>query len=157
MPPRKKIPTENKKSVWKPGQSGNPKGRPTMIPLEIQEEANRNKVALKKLILMYFNLSVEQVEERQRTAGIPYLERILGQCFERTAIDGNVQAFRMLLEIVFGKLPEEAKEFEVSQEEKDMILIYRSKLKLEEIKNGQTIEDESGNNKPSSENISGQT
>jgi hypothetical protein len=116
------------KGGFKKGQSGNPKGRPPVLLPEVQREIDRNRNALKQLVLQYFALSEEQITQRQQTPGIPFLEKLLGQCFERTANDGNVDAFRKLLEIVFGKLPEEKEPFEVSEEEKIMVMTYRQRL-----------------------------
>lgn len=115
-------------SKWKKGQSGNPKGRPPILLPEIQREVDRNRGALKSLILQYLNLTEGQISERQLNPEIPFVEKMLGQCLERTANDGDVLKFRALLEIVFGKLPEEKEPFELSQEEKLMVMTYRKRL-----------------------------
>lgn len=111
---------------WKKGVSGNPTGRPGLAP-ELRSSIESNKAALKALILHYFNMSEAQITFRQQTPDIPFLEKIIGQCFEKTANDGNVDALRKLLEIVFGKIPEEPKEFDLSEEERELILTFRER------------------------------
>ena len=112
---------------FKKGQTGNPNGRPPVINPEIQKTADENKALFKQLVLQYFNLSEDQIAQRQRTPGIPFIEKLLGQCFEKTANDGNVDAFRKLLELTFGRIPDEPKEFELSPDEKKLVLTYRER------------------------------
>lgn len=110
------------------GHSGNLNGRPMILAPELQDELAKNKNAVKKLILTYFNLTESAIAERQRNPEIPFVEKILGQCFEKTSNDGDVVKFRMLLEIVFGKIPEEPKEFELTAEEKKLVVTFRQRL-----------------------------
>lgn len=104
-------------------------GRPPTILPELQREIDANKNAVKKLILMYLNLSESQITERQRTAmEMPMIERWLGNIIEKGANNGDIIPFKMLLEIPLGKLPEEPKEFECSPEEKILVLEYRRRV-----------------------------
>jgi hypothetical protein len=114
---------------WKKGAaSPNPKGRPPILMPELQRELDTQKGAVKQLVLRYFALTEAQIAKRQMDKEIPFIEKILGQCFERTALDGDVDKFRKLLEIVFGKIPEEKVEFEISAEEKMLVLSFRRRL-----------------------------
>lgn len=127
------------KHLWKKGQSGNPKGRqPIMLP-ELRQEIDANKNAVKKLILMYLNMSVAQISERQRTPNIPVVETIIAQVIEKSLNDGDMVKFKMLLEIPLGKLPEEAADFETTPEERAIIVEYRRRI--EKTDEPRTIED----------------
>src|SRR5580692_9668499 len=92
---------------WKSGQSGNPAGRPAILPPELRKAISSNRAAFKNLILNYLNLSLEQIEARQRDRTISSVEAMLGQIIERIFADGDMIKFKTLLELVFGKLPEE--------------------------------------------------
>jgi len=127
---------------FKKGQSGNPLGRKTIVPPELRSELDSNKILLKTLVLRYFNMTEFQIGERQRNPEIPFIERILGQCFEKTANDGNVDAFRKLLEITFGKIPEAPDEFAITQEEKELIAEYRERKELALQSSGRSVESE---------------
>lgn len=113
------------------GVSGNPKGRPPVLLPEVQREIDRNKNAVKTLILSYLNLTVSQIEERQRSREIPSVEAWLQSVIERGINDGDMLKFKMLLEIVFGKLPEEKVAFDLTSEEKSIILTYRKRVEEE--------------------------
>lgn len=132
-------------SQWQKGQSGNLAGRPPILQPELRKAINSNRSAFKNLILNYLNLSREQIEIRQRDASIPSVEAMLGQIIERIILDGDMIKFKALLELVFGKLPEEEEPFELDNDEKLMVLTYRRKL--EDAKRNSTIDvgDSSGN------------
>lgn len=113
---------------WKKGVGGNPKGRPPILDPELRKEIDTNRNGLKRLILLYFNLTDGQFQIRQRDSSIPMIEKTLGQIIERMTIDGDMVKFKMLLEIVLGRLPEEQEPFHLETEEKAMVLNYRKKL-----------------------------
>lgn len=69
------------------------------------------------------------------------IEMCIGQCLLKIDNDGDVQKLRMLLEIPFGKLPEESQDFETTEEERSIILAYRKRL--EENSESRTIENSS--------------
>lgn len=105
------------------------RGRPPVILPELQREIDSNKNAVKKLILMYLNLSESQIAERQRTSvEMPIIEKWLANIIEKGVINGDLIPFKMLLEIPLGKLPEEAKEFEITAEEKALVVEFRRRV-----------------------------
>lgn len=113
---------------WKKGVSGNPTGRPPSIYSGFYREIEKSKSAVKKLIIMYFEMTEDQIRQRQQTPDISMLEKMLGECIARTTNDGNVDGFRKLLEIPFGKLPEETPQFETTPEEQEIVMEYRRRL-----------------------------
>lgn len=119
---------KNHAGLWKKGKSGNPKGRKPILLPALQQEIDQNRGSFKQLVLLYFGLTEDQITERQRDRSIPFLERMLGQCFERTAVNGDVDAFKKLLEFIFGRMPEEPKDFTVTEDEKVLVLAYRRRM-----------------------------
>lgn len=119
-------------SNWVKGQSGNPSGRTPYLQPELRKAINSNRSAFKNLVLNYLNLSRLQIEARQRDLSIPSVEAMLGQIIERVIVDGDMIKFKTLLELVFGKLPEEEEPFELENEEKMMVLAYRKRLEDEQ-------------------------
>lgn len=118
---------------WVKGQSGNPKGRPPILLPELQRDIDENRGKVKELILRYLGMTEEQIGERQRKPDIPFIEKILGQCLEKTANDGDVIKFRALLEIVFGKIPEDRDPFQITPDEQMLVVAYRKRLEDERL------------------------
>ncbi|MBK8455598.1 MAG: hypothetical protein IPL34_20170 [Thiofilum sp.] len=113
----------------KKGEPGrNPKGRPPVIHPEIQRAIDKNRNAVKELILTCLGMPEDMAAARARKTDLTIVERMLWQCIERTTLDGDVDKFRKLLEIPFGRLPEDKSEFEVSEEERAMIVTLRKRL-----------------------------
>lgn len=111
---------------WKKGQSGNPSGRRPLIEPELREEITRNKNGMRKLILLYLNMTEKQCADRQCQADIPLVEKLLGSCIEKINLEGDIQKLKLLLELAVGKLPEDPQPFELSTEEQAMIMKYRA-------------------------------
>jgi hypothetical protein len=103
--------------MFRPGQSGNPKGRPPgklLLP-EVQKAIDANRNAVKVLIL----------EKLQPNVG-EWIDSIIA---EGTGA-GDIVRFKLLLELAMGKMVDDPPEFPVSEEEKLLVLEYR-KLKEE--------------------------
>lgn len=122
------------RNKWPKGISGNPKGRTPILLPALQKEIDANKNAIKQLILTYFSLTKEQFEERQRQPNMPMAEAILGHIMEKAYLNGDFIPFKALLEIPLGKLPEDKADFDVSPEEKELIIEYRKRLNERESK-----------------------
>lgn len=106
---------------WKKGVSPNPKGRPPIILPEVQRAIDANKNAFKVLIL-------QKIE--------PKINVWLDQIIERGVNDGDVVKLKMLLEMVFGKIPEDNKHDDLTPQEKKIIEIYRERLALQHAAEG---------------------
>lgn len=114
-----------KEYQWKKGQSGNPNGGPPAIDSALRQEINRNKNAVRKLILLYLNMTERQCAERQGSQEIPMVEKLLGACIEKINLEGDILKLKMLLELAIGKLPEDPQPFELTTDEQAMVLKYR--------------------------------
>jgi len=100
---------------FKKGQRANPNGRPPIILPEVQRAVEANKNALKVVIL-------SEIEPHVRT----WIQNII----EKGVLEGDVQRFKILLELALGKLPEEQPEFPVSEEEKDIVRAWRGRKRI---------------------------
>jgi hypothetical protein len=110
-------------------QKGNKhgKGRPPILLPEVQSLIDENRNAVKVSILSLLSLSKEEFENKSRNA-TSMMEQTLCLCIERIATDGDVIKLRALLEVALGKLPEDRHEFEMSSEEKALVIEYRKRL-----------------------------
>ena len=113
---------------WKKGQSGNPKGRPPVLRPELQSALDRNRNAVKELTLSLLSMTPQEMMARAENSGISVTEALLIKCIERATNDGDIFRGRAILEIVFGRLPEEKPEFEVTPEERLLVEEYRRRL-----------------------------
>lgn len=102
--------TAGLKPPWPKGKSGNPGGRPKVLPV-VQEAIDYNRSALKALIMD--NLNPEKMQEWIQSA------------IKSGIKDGDVLKFKMLLELALGKVVEEPPEFPLSEEEKLLVLEFR--------------------------------
>jgi len=132
----------NKKGTFQKGnKAGVGHGRPPILLPELQKEINANKNAVKQLILVYLNLNEAQLAVRQSAPNMPMVEKWLGNIIEKGVLHGDAITFKALLEIPLGKLPEEKSDFDVSPEERELIIEYRrrlaSQVKLESLPGGE--------------------
>jgi hypothetical protein len=98
-------------------QKGNKlgKGRPKLILPEVQRAVDANRNALKVVIL----------SEMENKAA-EWIRRII----EQGIGEGDVIRFKALMEIALGKLVDDPPEFQVSEEEKLLVLEYRRRKQL---------------------------
>lgn len=108
-----------------PGVSGNPGGRPKLPP-EIRAERKRNMGELIKLIAAHFGKTRKEARAARKRPEVTRLEEAVMTFVER-AVKGDVNAFRYLMELMVGKIPESDYD-EYSEDE--LILLEKIKAKL---------------------------
>ena len=86
------------------GVSGNPAGY-SSLPREIKEERRRNQAGLIRLVTTYSNLSHEQAMQRLQGPDCTQIEEMVQGLVNR-AKEGDVNAFKFLMETMVGKIPE---------------------------------------------------
>ncbi len=91
---------------FKPGQSGNPAGRAGVLPPEVRSERKKNQAALIRLVseLMLMTDDVRKDREADFTK-TTQVERAVFALINK-AQEGDVTAFRYLMELMTGKIPE---------------------------------------------------
>lgn len=120
------------KGKWEKGKSGNPKGRPANFPPELRHEIDQNKEALKRLILKYLSLTENETLSRMSHPDSQNIEIMISQVMFKIKEDGDMAKLKMLLEVVFGKLPEDKDPFEMTAEEKLLVMTYRKRREDEQ-------------------------
>lgn len=90
---------------FKPGQSGNPAGRVGVLPPEIRRERKQNQAALIRLVSDLLSLPDEEAKERSENPKAPQIEKAV-QALIAKAREGDVHAFKYLMELMTGKIPE---------------------------------------------------
>jgi hypothetical protein len=88
----------NNLKPWPKGVSGNPQGNPRLPP-EIRAERKKNQGALIMLVSKLF-------AAKKRITGKTQLERAVQGMIDK-AIRGDTNAFKYLVELVCGKIPEQ--------------------------------------------------
>lgn len=123
---------------WKPGQSGNPNGRPA-LPEHLRKIPSISRPELCKVISKYWRMNCTELKEilKQKTvsAGEMAIISIIAKCIEY----GDPQRLSFLLEQALGKIPvvvendaDRAARQEI-EELSDIELIQLVKEKLPEI------------------------
>jgi hypothetical protein len=98
---------------FKKGQSGNPKGRPPVILPEVRALTDEKRNAWKVLIVQKLDPKLSD-----------WLDQIIAQGME----DGDAVKLKMLMEMVVGKIPEDAPKDELSPVERKIIEVFRDKV-----------------------------
>lgn len=89
---------------FKAGVSGNPGGRPK-LPLELRVARRENTATLIRLIHQYMGMSKEEARQRLSKPGTLQTEEMIqGQITK--AIEGDTNAFRFIIEVMCGKIPD---------------------------------------------------
>lgn len=113
---------------FKLGYSGNPLGRPALPP-EIRLERRKNQANLIKLIAQYFSMTHEEAQKRLDSPKTLQLEEAI-QGMIGKAKEGDTNAFKYLIELLVGKIPEAEEGFT----DEDARIVTRVKEVLEEQK-----------------------
>lgn len=132
---------------WPKGVSGNPAGCVPRLPPEIRAERKKNQAALILLVSKLFALNPVQSKKNERRRSVTQLELSV-QGLITKAKKGDTNAFRYLIELVCGKIPEVDQETvgdQMTPEEK-LDLMKRAVSALEE----QVKSSGSGSNQPTS-------
>lgn len=88
---------------WKPGQSGHP-GRIGILPPDIREERKKNQVGLIRMVSEMMMFNEKEAKVKFKAAETTQLEKAC-QALIGKARDGDVNAFRYLMELMVGNIP----------------------------------------------------
>lgn len=101
---------------FKPGKSGNPKGRTPIILPEVQRAVEANRNALKVIIM-------QKLDEKTINEWIDWI-------IKTGTHEGDVQKFKILTEMAMGKMIEDSPEFPLTEDEKLLVLEFRRRKAL---------------------------
>lgn len=122
---------------WKKGVSGNPNGRPAIITPEVRKLVDRDRNNFKLLVSELLNMDQDEFEDiGRRKMSIGRLA--LYKCMERIINEGDIFRLRALLEIVFGKIPEDTSAPEFTAQEMRIIEMFRERLAAQNAQSGIT-------------------
>lgn len=90
---------------FKPGQTGNPTGRNGALPPEIRRERKSNQSELIQLITFLFKKNDAEIEDLIMTQKPTQLQAAVVAMIGK-AKEGDVPAFKYLMETMVGRIPE---------------------------------------------------
>lgn len=132
------MPTKQLQSYrFQPGASGNPGGRPKLPP-EIRAARKAAMAQLITLIASHFGMTKKAAKAAKKKPEITMLECAVMEFADR-AVKGDVNAFRYLMELMVGKVPESDYD---EYTEDELALLNRIKTVLaEKVENGPINQD----------------
>lgn len=101
----KKDPKQNLKP-FKPGQSGNPSGRPK-VPGDILEARKLNQVELERIINKYLYMDRESVKAAINNPATPMMELMVASIVAQAAQKGDQQRLDFVLNRLVGKVKDQ--------------------------------------------------
>jgi len=90
---------------FKPGQSGNPGGRPK-TPQDIRDAKAADRTEFERTLHKYMHMPIEVIELRLSDPQTPAIEQITGKIIIEAASRGDHMRFDFLLNRLIGKVPD---------------------------------------------------
>jgi len=93
-------------SQWKPGQSGNPKGRPP-TPKDLKGAKELNKVELERILNKYIYMSRSEMNKAIKKKDTPAIELLVISLIQKGMQYGDPRRIEAILERLVGKVKKE--------------------------------------------------
>lgn len=104
---------------FKPGQSGNPNGRPP-LPEEVRIARSLNKAEFERIVNEYIHMSLVEIQDRAKDPSTSALEVIIAKIVAEAIKRGDERRLGFILDRLIGPVPknvqldsEEGKGFEI--------------------------------------------
>lgn len=88
---------------FKPGQSGNPNGRPKM-PAELKKAKNMNKIKFMELLVKYLSFSLDELKAAKSDKSTTALDRIVISIILNAISKGDEKRLDFLMSRIIGKV-----------------------------------------------------
>jgi hypothetical protein len=92
----------SREHLWKPGESGNPNGRPK-VPEEIKKLRKLNRNAFELMLDELMWMSADQIRELSQAKDVPVVKLAMAAIIAKSAQFGDHKRFGYLLEQMIGK------------------------------------------------------
>ncbi len=112
------------KHLFQKGQSGNPGGRTVLLTPEVKAERKKNLCEVILLVSKHWKMTEEQAQRLMAGPDVTRLEMAISRLIDRATMDGDISAFKILLEIMVGKLPDHEPE---ALTEEEMLILNRAR------------------------------
>jgi len=112
---------------WKPGESGNPKGRNPHLP-EIQTFARVSPGMVKAVFSKYLGVTIEELRELSLDTKLPAFDAAVVSILVKIITQGDMQKLNYVLDRLIGKVKEVDPESEEGEQVASTILIPREEL-----------------------------
>lgn len=90
---------------WKPGQSGNPSGRPPLPP-EVKEAKRLNKATLETIVNTYLFMPLELLRGKLEDRSLPAVECWMISIIYKGLMSGDWGGFEWIAQRLVGKVKE---------------------------------------------------
>lgn len=123
---------------WRPGQSGNPTGRPA-IPEYLRAIKSLTQGEVTKIVSKYGRMTYDELHLALERGDAPVIELTVAKIFARSLSKGDYQGLAFLLDRAIGKVPvieptdDETRALEELRELSDQELLRLVKEKIPEL------------------------
>jgi len=91
------------KHAFKPGQSGNPKGRPK-LPEDVLESRKQNTVSVARILNKFMNMNIEELKLLMNDKKTQNLELMIGRIIIEAIKTGDYTRLNFILDRSIGKI-----------------------------------------------------
>ncbi|HND84198.1 MAG TPA: DUF5681 domain-containing protein [Pseudobdellovibrionaceae bacterium] len=91
---------------FKPGQSGNPNGRP-QVPVDIKHSRASNKIEFEAILNKYVRLNTDEINAAMRDNKKPMLEMVVAKVLAKAFNEGDTRRLEFILDRLIGTAPKD--------------------------------------------------
>lgn len=88
---------------FKPGQSGNPEGRPR-IPMDLKEAKSVNKIEFDRVLNKYMYLKAPEINAALKSDDLPMMELVVAKIVAKAFNEGDQRRLEFILDRLIGKV-----------------------------------------------------
>lgn len=92
------------KTSFKPGQSGNPNGRP-QVPIDLKESRSVNKNEFERVLNKYMYMTGPEINSALKSDSLPMMELIVAKILAKAFNEGDQRRLEFVIDRLIGKAP----------------------------------------------------